>query len=404
MNIWLVILTLTLGFTIPASAAEDLVKVTAVTQYVEGRVQKTESSGVKSDLVFQTPIYEGDRVDTGAGMVLKLATRNGCIYVMRGVGTLAAPVAPKPWRLRAESLRLICSGRTTAETFGVANHPLSLKDGEVLFRGKQVMLLNGAASYMGVALSPRKLYIVEGAELRELLPQPNSNDLRAFNLAEKPPRESFSWPYVEPAKAEKAYTSRYMIGPVGGGDGVNYDNSDYSQGGLRGGGGRLQAQFKRSNDTAFIFALTTRETSKDDGNYQGPPGPGPHNQIEFHSFEFGLRQKFDRWWSPFVRLGGGFTNAKVGYTAPGNTGGNDTRYGYEFYFLNATLGIDTYFVPRFLRPFGFYASGEGAIYQSLHRGARRNENGGFSPNAVPPEAWRLTGFDVLVSAGLVLEF
>lgn len=408
-------LTLALGLSSVASAVapdthaagDDLVKVTAVTQFVEGRVQKTEAGGARSDLQFQTPLYEGDRVDTTAGTALKVATRNGCIFVLRGEGTLVAPVDAKAWRVRRSSVRILCEGRSANETFGVANLPLVMKNGEVLFVDKRVMLVDGAASYMGHALALRKLYAAEGNSLKEVSPQPNESDLRELNVNEKPPREAYDWPAKAPVQPEKVYTSRFMLGPVMGGDGVIYDNTDYAQGGLRGGGGRLQLHFKRSNDTSLIVALTTRESGKywDETGPFSPPPLGAQNTVEFHTLEIGLRQAHDRWWSPFVRAGLGAAKAKIGYSAANAGGGTSySRYAYEFYVVNATWGLDAHLTPRFLRPFGLYASAEATVVQSFHRGARQNENAGSFQTYTPDEPWRLSGFDVLASAGLEVDF
>ncbi len=405
-------ITWLLSFALQACAAEpvalnELVKVTAITQFVDApenaSVQKIESSGARSNLVFQTPLYEGDRVETTAGQTLKIAARNGCTFVLRGDGTLASPVASKPWRMRASSLRVICRGRSNPETLGIANLPLVIQNGEILFVNRQLILIDGAASYAGQKLSLKKLYVVEGSSTQEASPQPNESDLRAFNVAEKPPRESASWAAVE---QPKIYRSRFMIGPVAGGDGVIYDNVDYAQGGLRGGGARLQFQFKRANETSLIVALTSREASKSsDSSYNSPPADGPQNTLEHHSLEIGLRQKHDSWWSPFVRAGLTAARAKIGYSQTNTFGGSSySRYGYEFYLVNATWGMDAHLHPQFLKPFGFYVSAEATAYTSFHRGARENlERSGFS-QTTPDEPWRLTGFDVLASAGLDYSF
>jgi len=376
-------------------AADPLVKVTSMVQFVEGHAQKTETSGVKTELIFQTPLYEGDRADSNG--VLKLAARNGCVFVLRGEGTAAAPVGTKPWRLRADSLRILCEGRASAETFGVANEPLVMKDGEILFAKKHILLVTGAATYRGQALQLRKLYNLDGALVT---PQPSDAELREFNLTEAPPREAYEWP--APPKPDKIYTSRLSFGPFGGRTGLSYDNSDYNQSNIDTNGPRLQVHVKTSGGAATIFALSFRST---DNHNNGGMQDGVNNSLDSYLFEVGHRNEFDRWWSPYWRVGAGFTQAKIFYSKALSGGGyTGTGYRYEFYVLSASYGIDARFTPQFLRPFGAFASLEGQVIQSIARGGRSRENSGSQSTIEPTEPWRMTTVSGLASLGLEVQF
>jgi hypothetical protein len=289
-----------LGLATPSKDA--VLKVAALTQYVEGHVVRTETSGVQTDIIYQTGIYEGDRVETSAGSVAKFVSRTGCLFTLRGEGALAAPVDKKPWRMRAESLRLLCRDRTVAETFGVANVPLSLKNGEVLFLTNRsneksdlrAILLSGAASIHGKPLELHKLYSVETSTISEVSSQPDDAELRQLNLDQKPPRESYVWP--EP---DKKYTVRFIFGPVMSFDHVAYDNNDLSQTGLKGVNPRFQLHVRTRDDRSLIFAVTFRDADKkSDQNSYGPPPNGAANALSQSMFEFGFRNRHDRWWSP----------------------------------------------------------------------------------------------------------
>jgi hypothetical protein len=392
---------------------DELLKVTAVVQFVDGRALKTETAGVQTDAVYQTALYEGDRLETFPGSTVKIVSREGCFFVLRGEGAIAAPFSTKPWRMRAESVRVLCSARSKNETFGIANEPLVMREGEVLFlsepnsttaNSKRVMLISGAATLLGQALEPHKLYMIRGTNISLLPTQPDENDLRKLNADAKPPRESNVWP--EP---EKRSTVRLIFGPAFGGDHASYDTDDLSQGSLSGNGPRVQLHFRTAQDHSIIVAATFRETKdkSQESSSNSPPPTGVSNSIEHQLLEVGFRNRHDRWWSPFWRIGAGISNAKVGYhqTDPSGVGSSYTRYSYDFYVLSATYGIDAHFVPNFLRPFGFYASAEGQIIQSVGRGGRVNENSGYSSNAsAPPEPWRLTDVNFGLSLGLQYDF
>lgn len=391
---------------------DEAVKVAGITQFIDGRAMKTETSGFQTEIAYQTALYEGDRAETTAGSVAKFVSRSGCVFILRGEGAIAAPVEKKPWRMRAEILRLLCPSRTKTETFGIANAPLALKEGEVLFLSdrseiakpmKRVMLLKGAASLSGQALELHKLYDVTPTGPSPLTPQPTENELRKLNLESRPPREGYEWP--EP---EKPSTVRMIFGPALGADHIGYDNDDLSQGGLSGAGPRLQLHFRTAKDHSLIISATYRETKDKsrESSPNSPPADGVTNTVKSELLEVGLRNRHDRWWSPFWRVGAGVSTAKISYTK--TVSGQDTsymRYSYDFYVLSATYGIDAYLTPQFLRPFGFYASAEAQIIQSVGRGGRVNESTSFtSGQAPPPEPWRLTDINAAASVGIQYDF
>lgn len=387
----------------PATVPEttSVVKVAGLVQFVEGHAVKTEPSGIQTNVVYQTVLYEGDRLEASAGSVLKIQTRRGCLIVTRGAGVVAAPVDKKPWRLRASSARLICTGLSAPEVFGVANAPVAIQNGEVLTVAEpfRAMALRGDVKIRGQALNLRKLYVV-GETVSEATPVPDEDELRALNETEKPPRESAAWP-APPARP----TVRLVLSPVFGGDSVFYDAQDLNQNRLSGTGPRLQLHFRQDDDTSLIFALTFRESEdkSKQGTTNGPPPDGASTQLQNFLFEVGKRQHHDRWWSPYYRFGGGVSKAKIGITTNKGTFFNYSRFSYDFFVVSAAFGIDANLMPSFLSPFGFYVSAELQAIQSLWRKSEA-QNESNSMNGPSSEPWRLTSVNATVGAGIQLQF
>ncbi len=376
-----------------------VMKVAGVVQYVEGRVVKTEPSGVQTEVVYQTPIYEGDRLESTSGAVTKIATRSSCLVVSRGQGAAAAPSEKKPWRFRAESIRIICSEKPLAETFGISNVPFSIKRGEALILDEplRAMSLSGQVHVRSKALELRKLYAV-GATVTEISPQPNENELRQLNLKERPPHESTEWPEIA-----KPPTVRVIFGPVFGGDQVLYDASDLSQKGMSGNGPRLQLHFRTQADHSIIVSATSRE-STDKDRESGPnrqPADGVNSHLEFLLLEGGYRYHHDKWWSPFFKFGG--CSAKSRIAVQNNFNGNlNSQNTYTFYVASASFGVDANLLPKFLSPFGFYASAEAQAIQSLWRDSARVSNYGNQNGSQEP--YRLTSFDITLGLGVQYQF
>lgn len=393
-----------LGLSSPNKPA--VVKVAAIVQYSQGKVMKTEPSGVQTEVVYQTAIYEGDRLETTRGSVLKFATRSGCVVAMRGEGGAGAPTDKKPWRFRSESLRLICNNRDQQpQTFGVANVPVSLSEGEVLFLSAplRAMALKGEVHVRTQALENLKLYTV-GDSVAESSPQPSDDSRRELNLSEKPPRESVPWP-----EAEKPPTVRLIFGPVFSGDGLNYDVNDLSQKNMGGSGARLQAHFRTAKDHTVIVAVTNRESCDSDSKCSGYNSKlGVNSQLEMLLLEVGYRYHHDRWWSPYFRVGAGREKARINISAMNGNSFSNSYYAYLFYVASAAFGIDANLKPKFLGPFGFYVSAEAQAVQSLWRDAykenQNNQNGNAGGNNPGQEPFRSTLVGLVVGLGVQYEF
>ncbi len=388
----------------------EVVKIAGVVQYVEGRAVKTES-GVQSEIVYQSSIYENDRIEAVRGTAIKIAARNGCKIILRGEGAAAASTDKKPWRFRGESVRAICLGGSgPGQVIAVANVAFTITDGEVLILTEKAtapampsvraLVLNGRVQVRGQTLEPHKLYSVESTAVNQVSPAVSEEELRQLNLRNVPPRESKEWP--TPPTPPNPPTVRLIFGPTPTGGQVSYDNDNLNQKDLAGVGPRVQLHLRKTNDTSFIFALTAMELQDKSQNGYSYQAEGVANRSNTVLVEAGHRFHHDRWWSPFYRFGVGYNTSEITLRKSSNY----SQYKYEFYVASASYGIDAHLIPKFLGGFGVYGSAEAMIIQSLWRGARENRSGPNGSGAYPPviEPWRLTQLSAVLGLGIEYEF
>lgn len=377
-----------------AAATEPApLKVTGVIQYVEGLATRAEPSGETAELDYQSPVYENDEITSSN--VVKVVLRNGCLIAARGATKITVA---RPLKIKGPSIRVVCSDHARPELFNLNDDAVSMANGELLaLKDSRVLLVNGQARVGRTALPLRKLVKLEKGVATPV--DLSEADLRELNLSEKPPRESFVWP--APART---YSTRVMFGPSFEFEHALFIVKEYNQNKLRGVGPRLQFQFKTHDDHAFIVMLEQNETEDPAlrTSPDSPPIAGANSRFERYLLEIGRRSSFDRWWSPYWRVGLGFVKAKVAYD---DFNFGSSRYDYEFYAVSAAYGLDAHLSPSFIKPFGVYVGAEGQVIQSVFRGARFNEDVGYyqSPK-LPREPWSLTLLNAGFNAGLELYF
>ncbi len=391
-------------------AEKSLIRFAALTQFVEGDVNKLDAQKVRTPVDFRTPIYEGERIQVARGGMLKLVTQSGCIAVFYGESTVLSPNREKPWRFKSEAVRWICP-EGAKESVVSRGLPLEINSGEFFQDGRRLLVLRGQVSTKESELPTSRMLQFQNRGFKIVQPEPSSFDLWSFNEKRRPPQESTAVPKPEtpkPKKIEAPKNVRIIVGPTGGGGRLIYDNDSLSEDHLDSEGGRLQTHI-RWGQGSFIL-LYRHQSLNADYNKGGAgitPSEGVHNDSELDALEFGYRFNHDRWWSPYFRLGVGAEKPKIFVSLPGATSAYFSGTEYEFWMLTAAAGIDAQYSPQWLNWFGVYASADLNLQQSLGRGARKvfhefNSSQGDVPEAGEP--WRLTSVSLQLMLGLFVQF
>ena len=392
----------------PSPAKQNsIIHFSGVVQNTRGRSEKVEVSGMRTVLEHGAPIYEDERIQSGADARLKIVTRSGCTAVFYGQGLAIAANYEKPWRSRESAVRWICP-ESASETFVVNGNRFELRQGEVLIVGTKLMVLKGdlkSAKNPTATFAAREIYSINNGAWTPEASQPELERWK-FNQSHPPPREASSW--SKPAVTEPPPDSRFILGPLGGSTNVTYDNSNINQNGLSGDGFRIQYH-RRKNQHSQIFAIAGRWASERSQNYSGQSQPKAQSNLETYLVEYGYRMNHDHWWSPVARVGLGQTKAKV-FNAVQSGNNLTSNYQTSLYVVSLAGGLDTLLTPSWFRPFGFYAGAEAQVIQSFLRGERANVDSGFSGAGTPPTSTEagqpssMTAVSINIAMGLVFQW
>ena len=397
----------------------SLIRFAALVQFSSGPVDRIDSQRMRSTLEFKTPIYEGDRFVLGDGAVLKLVSRNDCVAVIYGGAQGLAPEMEKPWRLKAPATRWICPAGAhdtvviNGARFSVGGEVGSNEGGELFIDGERLLVLSGHVELVKMpGALPRlaPLVFTRDGWSRET-PEPPPSSVWRMNQKRKPPVESFSFAMASdpPPPKPEAKKTRFILGPTGGSGSMSFDKGQLDKKGLSVDGARLQMQRKRGNGS-LIALVEFGSAQENSGNCQnGCPETNAHGN--FFNLQLGYRFNHDRWWSPFVRGGGGVNHARVFVNTQGAGNFFSSDVDYEFYMLSLAAGFDAYYSPRWLgigsAGGGFYGGVDIDAARSLGRGARAVKNqssSGSLSTSLADEPWGLTTFNLQLMLGLMLLF
>lgn len=412
-----------------------LIRYAGIVQFIQGEAERVDASGVKVTLDFKTPFYEGEHLRVAKAAMLKMVTRTDCTVVIYGPAQVYAPEAEKPWRAQAEAVRWICP-KSAREVVSLQGVPLTVggaDGGELLSEGKKLLVLSGQVR--DPADLPRlKILALKDSQWSAVDPEEKSMVAAwNFNQSRRAPIESaklamppeLNQAKIEP-KAEPAKTVRWTLGPVLGPAAMLFDKGTINDSNLSVNGGRLQMQraMQNSGRGSLIFVLeylSFEDKSKNNGGGGSTnfnvPSTWQNTHGSFLNAQVGYRFKHDRWWSPYVSVGGGIDHAEVTINTNSATTNYNSDVDYEFYMLSLSGGLDAYYAPSWFRTGGVYAALGVDVARSIGRGARSvkseyfggsqggsNGNGGNTKPDIADEPWALTSVNLNVNLGLMLQF
>lgn len=392
---------------------KSIIRFAGIVQFIEGTAERVDSQRLRVKFAHKSPIFEGERFSISNGSVLKFITRNDCIAVIYGSANVLAPEMEKNWQVNSSAMRWICPiGAIDKVSFGNSTFIVGgPSGGEFFIEGNRLIVLSGHVDALKTNGEFPRLTLLtkDGQKWKRILPPAAPIASWKFNQSRKAPFESFLFdrpndptpPKVEPKN------SRWILGPTKGGANFKLDKSDLSQNDRSIDGARLQAQFKRNRGSLIaLFEFSSM------GDHQSGYGPNyaPPSSIRSNllSLQLGYRFDHDRWWSQFVRVGGGLERARI--TLNSNNGSNyyNSNIEYEFYMLRISYGIDAYYSPSWLSSVGIYAGIDLNAAQSVGRGARsvnnQNSNPGNANPSIADEPWALTTISGQMMLGLMLLF
>lgn len=377
-------------------------------QYVSGKVERQGAKKEKTPLVYGDVVYEKERILLEKDAVAKLVMRNACVGVFYGEGKVLAPAPGKPWQAINEAVRWLCPETKSPQLHLIKGQTIDVNGSEVLISGNRLLILRGEPKGAGLQKAKSlETYSLEKTGWVLVNPQPSPEDRFAFNARFKAPKESVKLAKPDEPKRERPPAkTRILVGPFGGGANFLHDVSAQSDHSAESNGGRIQYHRQRGDGSLIIAVAPHSEVRDETQTYFNHPPPGESSaQINMTSLELGWRFNHLRWWSPYVRGGlAHFSNRFTFRDVNQTMSSGYYSYRYEHLGVNATVGIDAYFRPKFIPWFGLYGGFEGFIARTFAKLGDPESDNFTNPN--PPDwmgyNYTLTGAQI--SLGFIFQF
>jgi hypothetical protein len=403
---------------------KSVIRFASLVQFVSETVERLDFQRVRSKLEFKSAIYEGERFSLGESAVLKFITRGECVGVIYGAGQGLAPEMEKTWRIRSQAARWICpKGASDTVVLHETRFTIGGPDGGELFiDGDRMLVLSGRVD-AGKGELPRLTLLTASSSgsgggsgagkniawLREN-PEPLPSAAWRFNQKRKAPAESlvFDRPIDPPPPKAEPKTTRWIFGPTGGGGSLNFDKGALDRKALSTDGARLQLQKKRGSGSwiAFLEYVSTEDKSSSCGFNTPCPEVNAHGN--FLNAQVGYRFNHDRWWSQFLRVGGGINKTRINIKTQNGTTSYNSDVEYEFYMLSVAYGVDAYYSPSWFSRGGLYAGIDIDAARSLARGKKNVSgeylNGSTARPSIADEPTTLTTFNLQLMLGLMFLY
>ncbi len=413
----------------PPKESKKLISFEGFVQFAEGTSSVLSLGGEKEEVKYSTPIYEDTKIKLESNATIKFVTRQNCIVVAYGEGSLVGPQGEKPWRLTTKAVRFLCAEKSE-EKFNFHGVEIT-PQGEILFEmtGK-IFVVTGIAK-LSQTLSSRKIYQISKTGIN--LDPANQSPQAQYNFDNlyKIPREG-----EKLLKPKTAIPIKYRLsfGPEFGPGIVIHANGYLNHYDYASGGPRLQFSFRdrdrdrdrdhdNSHDREGAYIIGFRYLQTDDhknnsgGNYNYTPnGVVASDRLRSFGLDGGYRFHFDRWWSPFVHAGVtwmrnelNINSSVAGNNCGSSCGGYHSEQVLDYFGVSAGFGYDMLYRPTWLGGLGIFASTELELNQTVHPTTKSDRNVqsntfGSVPNEATNEHGLISNLNALVHFGLLYQF
>jgi hypothetical protein len=377
-----------LGFilTQPAWAESDVLKFAGVVQFSSPPADIIGIDQSQEKAQFKTVIDKGDLINVPPDGKFKLVTANGCTATIYGPAKVKATTSlGYDWRVSGKGLRWSCAPGAV-DKFRFEDLVLEVRAGEVFLRDQKALALRGEVDVEGLKepLQTERIYSIAGNTLLRRFMQ-NPLATFEFNESEAPPSESVK------LEVPRLYSDLLIFSAGGGSSQITHDYPN-----LNAGGGNLNSvrlQYSRPWGSMSLIEVIGFQEAQD--SYEG--NMPVHSDIHTWSVEGGARLWDQKWWSPYARLGLGWSQNKI------NIQRNDVSYftnqRVDYLSLLAAIGVDAVYYLPFLNSFGLYGAIEARGLRTLTTiSSETDQQQSFS--ARPPEANETTGGLTAYSLGL----